>query len=73
MATFTVTNLFDSGSGSLRQAIVDANATFFNPDEIIFDPGLSGGTINITSELAITDSLEIFGLGSEFLTIDAGG
>jgi Ca2+-binding RTX toxin-like protein len=37
LATFTVTNSNDSGPGSLRQAIIDANA---NPglDNIFFDP-----------------------------------
>jgi hypothetical protein len=36
MAIFTVTNLDDSGSGSLRQAIEDANATA-GLDTIEFD------------------------------------
>lgn len=68
MATFTVTNLFDSGAGSLRQAILDANAVIA-PDVINFD--LSGGTINLTNdELTISDDLTINGLGSELLTID---
>lgn len=43
-ATFTVTTTADSGAGSLRQAILDANATVGVPDVIIFnippsDPG----------------------------------
>ena len=44
-ATFTVTNTSDSGAGSLRQAILDANA---NPglDTIAFDiPGAGVHTI----------------------------
>jgi hypothetical protein len=35
-ATFTVTNTNDSGAGSLRQAILDANAS----------PGITGGCGN---------------------------
>ncbi len=73
MANFTVTNLFDSGMGSLRQAILDANSTS-GADLISFDNLLSGGSINLISgELSITDSLTINGLGADFLTVDAGG
>jgi len=73
MATFTVTNLFDSGTGSFRQAIFDANATT-GADDILFNEGLSGGTINLTSgELLIADDLTIKGLGADVLTVDAGG
>ena len=70
MAVFTVTNLFDSGAGSLRQAIFDANAQE-DADEISFDAGLSGGTISLTSgELLITNDLAINGLGMNSLTIN---
>ncbi|NEP14921.1 MAG: PEP-CTERM sorting domain-containing protein [Symploca sp. SIO2C1] len=73
MASFTVTNLLDFGTGSLRQAILDANG-LGGADEILFYPGLSGGTINLTSgELLITDDLSINGLGADFLGVDAGG
>lgn len=34
--TITVTNTYDSGTGSLRQAILDANANIEEPDSIIF-------------------------------------
>ena len=34
--TFTVTNLNDSGAGSLRQAIIDANASGVGPHAINF-------------------------------------
>jgi hypothetical protein len=72
MTSFTVTNLFDSGEGSLRQAIVDANARS-GADEIVFDPTLKGGTIELTGgELTIADALTIQGFDDEFLTIDAG-
>ena len=70
MASFTVSNLFDSGAGSLRQAILDTNA-LPGADIIDFAPDLSG-TINLTSgELLITDSLTLNGPGFELLTIDA--
>jgi hypothetical protein len=73
MATFNVTSLADSGAGSLREAISIANNTA-GADEINFDSALSGGTINLTSgELDISDGLSINGLGSNLLTIDAGG
>ncbi len=69
MAIFTVTNSDDSGSGSLRQAILEANATP-SADTIDFDAGLNGQTITLTSgELQITDDLTINGLGADELTV----
>lgn len=67
-ATFEVTNLNDSGAGSLRQAIADANA---NPDSdlITFQSGLSGTITLTTGELSISESLEIQGPGSDVLAI----
>src|SRR2546423_135484 len=60
--TFTVTNTNDSGAGSLRQAILDANA---NPgsDTIAFNiPGSGVDTISLLSQLAnITDPVIIDG------------
>lgn len=61
MATFTVTNLNDSGVESLRQAIIDANNTE-GADEIVFSV-LSGTLTLTTGELSITDSLTIQGTG----------
>ncbi|EIJ41748.1 hypothetical protein BegalDRAFT_0838 [Beggiatoa alba B18LD] len=61
--TYTVTTLEDSGTGSLRQAILDANA---NPtdDEIVF---AVNGIISLTSTLSINNngSLTIIGNGAE--------
>jgi hypothetical protein len=59
-ASFTVTNLSDGGTGSLRQAIHDANATA-GADTITF--GVSG-TITLAFTLpAINDDLTIDGVG----------
>ncbi|MEQ8998818.1 MAG: choice-of-anchor Q domain-containing protein [Coleofasciculus sp. B1-GNL1-01] len=69
MATFTVTNLFDSGAGSFRQAIFDAN-TQAGTDEIVFDTGGFPSTLTLTSgELNITDSVNILGSGADFMTV----
>src|SRR3954454_21040984 len=47
-ATITVTNLNDTGAGSLRQAILDANQNGAGSDDIVFASGLSGA-INVGS------------------------
>src|SRR5215217_6541937 len=63
--TYTVINTDDAGPGSLRQAILDANASSGVADTIDFAPSVSGQTITLSSELpAVTD-----GAG---LTIDGG-
>src|SRR6516225_3437124 len=67
-STFTVLNLADSGPGSLRQAILDANAQP-GADTIQFAHGLHG-TIALTSgELDITDDLTIDGPGAGRLAV----
>jgi len=68
---FTVTNLDDSGPGSLRQAIESANR-HPGPDFIHFDPGLRG-TINLTRPLYIIDDLKIDGPGIGQIKISGGG
>ncbi|MGK7911175.1 MAG: choice-of-anchor Q domain-containing protein [Synechococcus sp.] len=60
MATFTVTNTWNGGAGSLRKAIVDSNSTA-GADEIEFDSSLSGKKINLKSQLVISDDLTING------------
>src|SRR6266568_4643161 len=64
-ATFTVTTTADSGGGSLRQAILDANAASGN-DTITF---AITGTITLASALpAIADNTTITGPGANLLT-----
>lgn len=63
-ATLIVTNGNDSGPGSLRQAIADAD----NGDEIEFDEDVS--VITLTTEpITITQDLTIAGSGADQLTI----
>ena len=65
-ATYTVINNADSGSGSLRQAIIDANTNTGVADTINFDPSVSGQTITLTSSQLPTIT-DVAGL-----TIDGG-
>ena len=68
LATFTVINLADRGTGSLRQAIVDSNVNL-GSDIIQFSSGVNG-TITLTSgELAITDAVDVQGPGASVLAI----
>jgi predicted outer membrane repeat protein len=67
-ATFTVTNLNDSGAGSLRQAIEDGNGAA-GADNVVFQAGLTG-TITLTGgEIGISDSLTITGPGAASLAV----
>lgn len=71
-ATFTVANLADSGPGSLRQAVLDANSAA-GADAVEFAPGLTG-TITITSgQIQISDALVVDGPGSSSLTVSGAG
>jgi predicted outer membrane repeat protein len=72
-ATFIVTTLADSGAGSLRQAVLDANLAL-TADTIVFrGVAAAGGEIPLTTgEIAITDSVKIIGPGAGKVIIDAG-
>jgi hypothetical protein len=66
VGAITVTNTNDSGPGSLRQALADAN----DGDTINFDPSLNGQTITLTSaELPIGSDVTILGPGPTLLTV----
>jgi hypothetical protein len=65
-STFTVTNLFDTGAGSLRAAVAAANA---NPGADAIDFAVTG-IVGLTSgQLDITDSVTINGPGAGALTV----
>jgi len=69
-AVFNVSNTNDAGAGSLRQAVLDANASP-GDDTITFDTGL-GGIIALTSgQIEYTDNLTIQG-PADGLIINAG-
>ena len=71
-STYTVTNLNDSGPGSLRAAIAQANS-HAGPDTVNFQSGLTG-TITLTSgQIQISGPLSIVGPGAGFITIDGNG
>src|SRR5436309_809628 len=57
MADYLVLNNSDGGAGSLRQAILDANANWIsNPGEastISFAPGVAGQTVTLSSALPV--------------------
>ncbi len=66
-ATFTVTNLNDSGAGSLRQAVADANVT---PGTNTINFTVTGTITLTTGQMVITNALNIVGPGQSQLTID---
>lgn len=67
-ATFNVLNADDAGAGSLRQAILDANA-LAGADTVTFDGAVTGPIVLTSGELWINDSLTITGPGAANLTI----
>jgi predicted outer membrane repeat protein len=68
-ATFDVTNTNDSGAGSLRQAILDANA---NAEADVIN--VPAGTYVLTSgEMEITTDITINGAGAGSTVIDGNG
>ena len=65
-STFTVTNLLDTGAGSLRAAVSAANA---NPGADVINFATTGAITLTSGELDITDSLTINGPGVNSLTV----
>ena len=76
-ATIQVTNTDDSGPGSLREALAQAQATDAD-DQITFAPSVTGTILLTSGELdvvvgASSGNLTIEGPGSDVLAVDAGG
>src|SRR5262245_37357345 len=70
-ATFTVTNAADSGDGSLRKALLDANAAA-GADTVVFDSTFfaTARTITLTGgQLEISDSVTVTGPGAARVTV----
>ena len=68
MAVFEVSTLADSGAGSLRQAIADANA-LAGADTITFQASVTGNITLTTGDIDITDSVTIDGPGAAALSV----
>jgi hypothetical protein len=68
-AAFTVTNTNDAGAGSLRQAVLDANA-MAGADTIVFQAGLTGPITLATGEMKITGPVELQGPGKDLVTVN---
>jgi hypothetical protein len=73
VSAIVVTNLNNSGAGSLRDAIALADAAS-GADAIVFSHTLHGGTIHLQSQLVVNDAdpLTIAGPGSALLSIEGG-
>jgi hypothetical protein len=70
LSSLTVTSAADSGTGTLRAVIAQAQAG----DTITFSSRLDGQTISLTGgELAIDENLTIEGPGAGLIDVDAGG
>jgi predicted outer membrane repeat protein len=70
-AALVVSTLADSGAGSLRQAMDDANAAA-GVDTITFTSGLTG-TIDVLSDLPhLYEGIDLQGPGASVITIDGG-
>ncbi len=67
-ATFTVTNTNDSGTGSLRQAVMQANSTA-GRDDIVFSSSVTGSIKLTSGHITITDKVNIQGPGASALKI----
>lgn len=70
-ATFTVTNTNDAGIGSLRQAVLDANADAV--DDVIDLSGVSGTITLTTGLITITKPVTISGPGAATLAVSGAG
>ncbi|NJM13243.1 MAG: hypothetical protein HC889_16455 [Synechococcaceae cyanobacterium SM1_2_3] len=64
-AAIVVSNINDSGPGSLRQAVIDAPSG----ETITFDASLNGQTITLLNSISLDKNLTIQGPGATLLTI----
>lgn len=71
LAVFAVTSTADSGAGSLRDAIKQANA-LAGADAVTL-AGMAGSISLTSEELLITDDLAITGPGADALSVSGGG
>lgn len=67
-ATRTVVNVSDTGAGSLRQALGEAQPG----DTITFNLGTTPQTIALASPLSLAKNVTITGPGADLLTLDGG-
>ncbi|HEX5955788.1 MAG TPA: choice-of-anchor Q domain-containing protein [Solirubrobacterales bacterium] len=67
-AIFTVTNLNNAGAGSLRQAVIDANAAA-GTDTVVFQSGLTGTVTLAGTDIDVLESLEIQGPDAGVITV----
>lgn len=72
-AVITVTNTANTGDGSLRWAVEQANSNADPDNVIIFDAAVNGQTIVLDSRLQVTKTLLITGNGMDETVIDANG
>jgi predicted outer membrane repeat protein len=68
-ATWIVTNTNNSGTGSLRQAVLNASSG----DIITFSPAVAGHTITLTPEITLDKDLTIDGSGLDHQVAIIGG
>jgi len=68
LSSYTVTNVDDSGAGSLRADVLMSNASP-GANSITFTPGLSGTITLTTGQLEIASNLAIVGPGAGSLTV----
>src|SRR6266404_5439329 len=66
--TIIVTNTNDNGSGSLRQALLEAN-----DGDTIDATGISGAIILTSGVLLVDRSVAINGAGADMLAVDGNG
>ena len=68
LSSFVVTNLNNSGPGSLRAAVNKANLAA-DVDSITFQAGLTGPIVLLTGELSITQPVSIVGPGANIIKV----